>query len=107
MGSVFAAQVSKDLLNHHRIFDAGNHPDVATAALADLDVDVEDPFQALRPGHGGPAFCRRGGFRRICRAGLVVLAAFSRRHLCTMRAMKSIGSKMTCVVPSRHGVLSS
>jgi transposase len=41
-GSVFAVQVSKDLLNHPRIFDAGNHPDVATAALADLERESID-----------------------------------------------------------------
>jgi hypothetical protein len=37
--------VGEDLVDHHRIFDAGNDLDVATAALADLDVDVENPLQ--------------------------------------------------------------
>ena len=40
MGSVFAVQVGEDLLDHHRIFDAGKDLDLATAALAELDVDV-------------------------------------------------------------------
>ena len=87
MGSVFAVQVGENLLDHHRVFDAGDDLYGATAAFAGFDVDVEHPFQALRPGHGGPVCCRRADFRRICRAGLVALAAFSRRHLCTVCAV--------------------
>ena len=65
----------KDLLDHHRIVNAGDALDVAAAAVAELDIDVENAFQvlpgsmktqsscerALRPSHGGPAFCRRAG----------------------------------------------
>jgi hypothetical protein len=46
MGSVFAVQVGEDLLDHHRLFDAGNHPDLATAAVADIDVDVNTRFRS-------------------------------------------------------------
>ena len=46
MGSVFAVQVGEDLLDHHRIFDAGKDLDLATAAaLADLDVAYRDVGQ--------------------------------------------------------------
>ena len=61
--------------------------DGAAAALAGLDVDVEHTLQALRPGHGGPAFGGCWVFRRMRRAGLVTLAALGRRHLRTMRAV--------------------
>ena len=44
---VFAFEVPEDLINYHRIFDAGDECDVA-AALAGLDVDVENALQALR-----------------------------------------------------------
>ena len=35
-----------------RVFDAGNHSEVATALGAGLDVDGEDSLQALHPRHG-------------------------------------------------------
>jgi len=41
--------MGKNLLDHHWIFDTGDDPDCAAAAPAGLDVDAEDPFQALRP----------------------------------------------------------
>jgi len=39
-GCVFALEVSEDLLDHRRIFDAGDDLDVTAAVLAGLDVDV-------------------------------------------------------------------
>jgi len=50
---VFALEVPEDLINYHWIFDASDDLDVAAAALAGLDVDVENTLQALRSGHGG------------------------------------------------------
>ena len=44
-------------------------------------------FAGAKTGHGGPAFRGRGVLRHIRRAGLVALAAFSRRHLCTVCAV--------------------
>ena len=49
-GFRFALQVIEDLLDYHRIFDAGDDPDLAAAFPADLDVDIENVLQALRPG---------------------------------------------------------
>lgn len=80
-------QVGKDLLDHHRIFNAGDDLDGVAAAVADLDVDVENALQALPPSHCGPAFSGRSVFGRIRRASLVALAAFGRRHLRTMRTI--------------------
>jgi hypothetical protein len=39
------------LLDHHRVLNAGNHLHRATAFTAGLDVDVENPLEALRPVH--------------------------------------------------------
>jgi hypothetical protein len=39
-GCVFAFEVSEDLLDHRRFFDAGDDLDVTAAVLAGLDVDV-------------------------------------------------------------------
>ena len=35
------------------ILDASDHPELAAAFGAGLDIDGEDPLQALHPGHGG------------------------------------------------------
>lgn len=53
---------------------------------AKVDVDVEDSFQTLPPGHGGPAFGGRAVFMRLRHVGLVALAPFGWRHLRTVRA---------------------
>ena len=47
-GCVFALEVSEDLLDHRRFFDAGDDLDVTAAVLAGLDVDVENALQTLR-----------------------------------------------------------
>ena len=47
-GSVFATEVGEDLLDHLRVFDAGDDLDAAAASLTGLDVDVEYPLQAQR-----------------------------------------------------------
>lgn len=39
-----------------QVFDAGDDGDVATAALAELDVDAEHSFYALRLNRRGGAF---------------------------------------------------
>jgi hypothetical protein len=108
--------VREGLLNHYRIFNAGDDLDTAAAAVAGLDVDVEYAFQilpgsmktksscekALRPGlawqsedvvflregHSGPAFGGRDVLRSIRGAGLVAFATLGRRHLCTLRAVR-------------------
>jgi hypothetical protein len=44
---LIALEVGQDLLNHHRVFDAGGDLDAAAAGLAALDVDVEYALEAL------------------------------------------------------------
>ena len=89
--------MGENLLDHHRVFDAGDDLYGATAAFAGFDVDVEHPLQALRPSHGGPAFRGCGVLRHIRRAGLVALAAFSRRHLCMVCAAGTATNSTFCV----------
>ena len=45
----FLVEVSEDLLDRRRIFDADDDPNGAAADCAGLDVDPEHPLQALRP----------------------------------------------------------
>ena len=40
--------MGEDLLDHQRVFDAGDDLDAAAASLTGLDVDVEYPLQAQR-----------------------------------------------------------
>jgi len=42
----------EDLVDDHRIFDAGNHLSRAAAGAARLHIDIEQPFEPLGPGHG-------------------------------------------------------
>jgi hypothetical protein len=42
-------EVGEDLVDHHRIFDAGDDLDGTAATLADVGVDVENALQALFP----------------------------------------------------------
>ena len=44
-------QVIEDLLDHHRVFDAGDDFDGAAAFTTSLDIDIEDTFEPLCPGH--------------------------------------------------------
>ena len=40
-------QVGEYFLDDHRVFDAGDHFDGATAFTARFDVDIEHPFESL------------------------------------------------------------
>ena len=55
-------QMGEDLLDHHRVFNTGNDLDGAAAFTAGFHVDIEDALEALRPGHGCPAFGGRSVF---------------------------------------------
>jgi hypothetical protein len=41
--------VGEDLLDHRRVFDAGNDPQHPAAGRTDLDVEAENAFQVQRP----------------------------------------------------------
>ena len=113
--------MGEDLLDDICILDARDGPHCTAAGRAALDVDPENPLQALRPGHRGAAFrCRRLLRIRLAgvtRARYLLLGANTpwkrvrlTRGLGTRaanRAIKSNGSKMTCVVPARYGVFNS
>lgn len=47
------SNMAQNFRNQWRIFDAGNHPELAAALRTGLDVDGEDTFEALHPIHGG------------------------------------------------------
>jgi hypothetical protein len=51
--------VREDLLDHHRVFNAGNDPDAAATSLAGLEIDVDHVLEALRLRL--MAACRSGG----------------------------------------------
>jgi hypothetical protein len=41
--------VGEDLLDRHRVFDAGDDPYCRAAGWAGVDTDPEGPLEALRP----------------------------------------------------------
>jgi hypothetical protein len=62
MGSVFALEMGKDLLDDQRIFDAGDDLDAAAAAVAGLDVDVA--YKDVGQGREQDAEALKTRFRR-------------------------------------------
>lgn len=53
---VFQGEMIQDLPNDRRVFHTGDYAHRALTLLAGFDINVEYPFQALSPGHGGVAF---------------------------------------------------
>jgi len=49
--SRFLIQVGEYLVDHRRVFDAGDDADITTAFAAGFDIDIEYTFQSLYPGH--------------------------------------------------------
>ncbi len=48
----------ENVRNRRRLFLAGDGSDLATAALADLNIDSEHSLEALHPSHGAVSLCR-------------------------------------------------
>ena len=82
-------QEGKNLIDHHRVLDAGDNLYSTTAFTAGLDIDIENPHQSLCPGHGCARFGRRLVFQFIWRFNLVAFAPSGRRHQCTVLAVGS------------------
>jgi len=81
-------QVIEDLLDQHRVFDAGNDLDGAAAFTTGLDVDIEYTLQSLRPGHRCPALSGRLVRCFIGHSGFVALASPRGRYHCTVLAVR-------------------
>ena len=74
-GCLASTNVLEDRGDDIGIFDAGDDAQFAAALGAGLDVDGEDAFQALRPGHGGKGLIRLFVARfAFCHDGLTMLA---------------------------------
>ena len=80
-------QMGKNLIDYHRVLDAGDSLYSTTAFTTGLDIDVENPLQSLCPGDGCATFGRRLVFRLIRRLGFVAFAPLRGRHLHTMLAV--------------------
>lgn len=129
-GHVLAGQMIQYPLNHRRIFDGGDDLHATAAARAGFNINLEDPLEALRPAYRRALLSRYAVFGLGWLCGLRTPGAMRRRDPGPMevigceypmktsqiqarrgtraarRAMKSSGSKITCVVPSRYGVFS-
>lgn len=65
--------MGQNFLDHVWVFNICNYPDVAAALLTSLYVNVEYPFEALRPAHGGMLF-GKGSLLRIRQSAFATLA---------------------------------
>ena len=74
----FRIHVGEDLIDYLGIFDARDDSHRSATGRAGLDIDREDPFQALRPYHRGKAFGRGGLVRISLWEALASPAALSR-----------------------------
>ena len=78
-----ALEMREDLLDHHRVLDAGDDLHCATTPLTPLDVDLEHALEAARPAHGEVSV----GFGSLLSAG-GVRAAPGRSDLRAPTAMR-------------------
>src|SRR5690606_39890629 len=97
-GFGFVLQVIKDLLDHYRVFNAGDDFHGAAAAAAGLDVDIENTLEPLRPCHRRSPLCWCCRF--ISHPDLVAPAPFCRRD---QRPVPTVG----CEHPAEAGWVDS
>lgn len=83
----FRTQVGEDLLDDVGILDERDDPHRPAGGRADLDVDPEHRFQALRPSHRGTAFGRCPLLRIRCRGVPASPAPLGRCHPCAVLAV--------------------
>jgi len=81
-------QVGEDLVDDHGIFDTGDDSERTGALRANLDIDIEDTLQPLRPGHRGPAFCWGSRLVLLSRSPCAALASFRWRNLNAVFAIR-------------------
>lgn len=93
----------QDLFDHSRVFDACNDFDVPTAAFALFNINIEDAFEPLHPGHcisallNGFFLCARH-FRRLSS-----LTSFPRRDQSAMLAVRREKVVKPCQIYPRLG----
>ena len=100
----FLLQVPENLLNDLGVLDAGNHFDLTAAVFTDFDIDIENSFQSLHPGHGTMSLC--GTLVLPIGIGWLsvgLLATLGRRHLNAVFAVGREDAVETCEVDSWLG----
>ena len=95
-------QVLKDLLDHPRIFDAGNDLHGPAAGRTGLNVDAKDAFQALCPGHGRAAFGRRLVLRLIGRFELATFTPLGGRDQRTVLTVRGDSAEAAMAPPPQQ-----
>ena len=85
----FLLKVFQNLLNYPGIFNTGYDFDLTAAVLTDLNIDAENSFKSLHPGHGTMPVCWALVVPvGIGRFWIGLLAAFGR---CDLNAVFTIG----------------
>jgi len=70
--------VNENLVDDCRVLNTGYHPGFAAALLASRHIDVEDPLEALGPGHGPMALF---GYLALIFLPCTTLATFGRCYI--------------------------
>ena len=100
----FLLKMLENLLNDLRILNTGNDFDLTATVLTNFDVDIEDSFESLHPGHGSVsllgALVEPVGFRWF-RIGF--LTAFCRCHLNAVFAVRRVYTVESSEVDPRFG----
>jgi hypothetical protein len=89
----FFLQMHQYLLNDHRIFYAGNDPGWSSTDSAPLNINLENPLQPLRPGHGRMTLNGHLLLLAIRCFGLVTFSPLCRRHQRTVFAVRGTNSR--------------
>ena len=96
-------QMHQYLLNDHRIFYAGNDPGWSSTDSAPLNINLENPLQPLRPGHGRMTLNWRLLLLAIHCFGLVAFSPLRRCHQRMVLAVRGEYTVETCQIDSGPG----
>jgi hypothetical protein len=95
--------MGENLFNDRRVFNAGDDPHCPATGRAGLDIDAEDPFQALSTGHRGAPFARCRLLPIPRRGMLASPAPLGRRHPRAVFAVRRKHPVETGEIESRLG----
>ena len=98
---VLSLQMGENLLNDHRVVDAGDDPHRPAAFPAGLDIDIEHPLETLRPAHRCPSLGGSLFLARLGRFGFVPPPPPGRGHQRAVFAVRCKYPMKACLCGDR------
>ena len=93
----------EDLLNHHRVFNAGDDFHHTASVATCFNIDIKDALESLRPGHGRAARGLGLILRFVSAIGFVALASLGWRYQSAVLAVRGKHAVETGEVDARFG----